>query len=360
MIVQSEIPNPTHFIKSASAATSTKAIRELLSVLPIVSENEYSFDEAHPERGWASGRFHWLPVGKDRGNAGRIKLAGQPENPIAERTVNGMEARIELERQRELKTHPGTPPPSSPRDAAMRYFDLPSLSSLPKWPQPIRGKKPRDYGRDVARGIRVRLVTHKPVEYAVIIEDDGIGQPPDRMHSTLLSLGRSDKPDKPYLIGVFGQGGSSAYAASEFSWIMSRRAPDLLDGATDGVGWTVVKRVVPAGRRDVYWAYLAAHPDGRVARLPVEAADAVGLKHGTRIAHIKYDFGKTEPSASLYRSLNHLLFNPILPYELYTRPAGTRGPDPMWGNGYRLSRLTEEKALDKTFAPQAVEKKGES
>ena len=44
------------------------------------------------------------------------------------------------------------------------------------------------------------------------------------MHRTLLSLGSSDKGDKPYLIGVFGQGGSSTYAASKYSWVLSRRA----------------------------------------------------------------------------------------------------------------------------------------
>src|SRR5436309_623896 len=112
--------------------------------------------------------------------------------------------------------------------------------------------------RDAARFFRtaVSATSSKAIRdlvasLPVVVEDEGIGQPPGRMHATLLSLGRSDKPDKPYLIGVFGQGGSSAYAASEYSWIMSRRVPELLDGAHDGIGWTVIKRIVPAGRRDV-------------------------------------------------------------------------------------------------------------
>jgi len=141
---------------------------------------------------------------------------------------------------------------------------------------------------------------------------------------------------------------------------MSRRVPELLGGDQDGIGWTVIKRIVPAGRRDVYWAYLAAHPDGRVPAISASATDASAFGYGTRIAHVKYNFGPTEPARTLYQSLNHLIFNPVLPYELYTGPA-PRKPDPMWGNGYRLSRLkSEQKDLDKLFEPQPVERKVEA
>src|SRR5262249_43065102 len=156
----------------------------------------------------------------------------------------------------------------------------------------------------------------------------------------------SDKGDKPYLIGVFGQGGSSAYASCEYSWMISRRDPRLLQGNSAGVGWTIIKRIVPAGRRDPYWAYLAAHYDGRVVSFPASAADSIGVHPGTRIAQIGWNVGKLEPARMLYPALNHLLFNPVLPYELYTKPAPARA-DPMWGNAYRLSKLKNtKKALD--------------
>ena len=113
-------------------------------------------------------------------------------------------------------------------------------------------------------------------EFAVFIEDDGIGQAPERMHETLLSLGSSDKGDKPYLIGLFGQGGSSTYAASEYSWCISRRAPEVLDGKSDGVGWTIVRAGFPEGKEDPVLAYLAAHPSGQVSSLPSSAAEAIG------------------------------------------------------------------------------------
>jgi hypothetical protein len=267
---------------------------------------------------------------------------------------------IELERQLELKNQPGQSPPTSPRDAVQRYFEVPPLDELPSWDRPIRGEKALDYVRSIAERNRLRLLRSKmPVQYTVLIEDDGIGQLPSMMHQTLLSLGSSDKPDKPYLIGVFGQGGSSAYAASEFSWIVSRRHNELLDDDSDGIGWTIVKHIYPIGRRDDYFAYLAAHPDGRVPFLAPNLGAEIGLKNGTRIAHVNYNFGRSEPARELYQALNHLLFNPVLPYELYTRPAPGR-PDPMWGNGYRLSRLAESKKdLDKRFDPQEVQRRGD-
>ena len=79
---------------------------------------------------WQPGHLHWIPVGKDRGNGGRIKLAGEPMNPLAERLVNGMESLIEHARLRELKGNPAAVMPNNPRDAVLRYFGFPKLDSI--------------------------------------------------------------------------------------------------------------------------------------------------------------------------------------------------------------------------------------
>lgn len=348
---------PVDFLTQAVAATSISKITALLKQLPIAEESEFSYDIKNPTQDWQEGRLHWVPLGMDRGNAGRIKLAGRPENPIAERSINAMEALIELARRMELLKDPNAPMPKSPREAVLRYFSLPPLDQLPRMTKLIEGKKPREHARELARRIRVRLLFEKTArEFAAFIEDDGIGQAPGRMHETLLSLGSSDKGDKTYLIGLFGQGGSSTYAASEFSWCITRRAPQLLDGQEDGVGWTVVKEVFPKNRRDPYYAYLAAHPNGTVPSLPVSAADAVNLKHGSRFAHLGYNFagGGSAVMRSLYTMLNHILYNPMLPFDLY---AGTTEAT-IYGNGYRLSNASIDKktVLDKTFQPQPLDK----
>lgn len=349
---------PADFIAQAARATTTADVEALLAQLPIVPEEGYAFSEETPEQGWQPGKFHWIPVGRERGNAGRIKLANQPVNPIAERAVNGMEALIELARQRELLADADAAAPSSPRDAVERYFGLPPLDQLPKLVDSPQSKSVRAKARELARQLRVRLLWDKTArEFTIAVEDDGIGQAPSQVHKTLLSLGSTTKADKPYLIGVFGQGGSSAYAVSKYSWVMSRRAPGLLQGAADGVGWTVVKHVFPKGRRDDYFAYLACHPTGQVPHVSGEDADAAKIGHGTRFVHIGYDFGRggSAITRQLYTALNHVLYNPILPFELYSQ---RQSPDPIYGNGYRLSLLgtrgSAPAVLDKLFPPQPV------
>src|SRR5262249_4452286 len=162
---------------------------------------DYSAHEDDPERGWQADHFHWIPVGGERGNAGRIKQANYPVNPIAERTINGMEALIELERQRELIADSRSIDPTSPRAAVRRYFGLPSLDELPKLGESATAKTTRTQARELARRLRVRLVYSKASrEFTVAIEDEGIGQSPAMIHRTLLSLGSTTKADKWYLI----------------------------------------------------------------------------------------------------------------------------------------------------------------
>jgi hypothetical protein len=361
MIEPSSFPtgvSPADFIASAIKASTSSDIEKLLSQLPITPEDDYSYDDANPEAGWRPGYFHWIPVGGERGNAGRIKQANQPVNPIAERAINGMEALIEMARQRELLADSSAVAPSSPRDAVSRYFGLPSLDMLPKLDGSDVSKAIRVKARDMARRLRVTLNYNKAAkEFAVSIEDEGIGQSPAWIHRTLLSLGSTTKADKWYLIGVFGQGGSSAYAVSKYSWVLSRRAPDLLEKDIDGAGWTVIKHVFPKGRRDDYFAYLASSPDGRVPSVSAAQADSAKISHGTRFVHLGYDFGKggSAITRQLYTALNHVLYNPVLPFELYVGSTTAV----VYGNGYRLSslggnRATDAPALDKIFPPQPV------
>ena len=354
-------PDTGEVIDRLLAATNTAAVESVLSCLPIVDPQDYTWSRADPEKGWRDGLLHWVPVGRDRGNAGRIKLAEEPVNPLAERLINGMEAIIELERLRELQRNPEAPIPSSPRDAVQRYFGLPRIDSIPGTPDNKQRRRFEEQLRRIRARLRLRLRYDKQSrEFAVSVEDDGLGQPPSRIHETLLSLGQTDKADKPYLIGVFGQGGSSAFAASKYSIVVSRRAPDICNHHDDGIAWSVVTQVFPKQRRDPYFAYLVASPSGEVPALPPEKAPPSAPEHGTVFVHFGYDFGRTGSAVArtLYQSLNHVLFNPILPYELF---ALKDDADPMYGTAQRLARQTtllrnagETSTLDKSFAPQPV------
>jgi hypothetical protein len=348
---------PIDFLRNTLNATTIPAVDALVAQLPVTDVNCYHYDDENPERGWVAGNYHWIPVGRDRGNAGRIKLAGKPVYPLAERLVNGMEALIELQRLRELAMDKGKDAPASPREAVKRYFDLPPLDQIPKMKDDGEGKALYKSALALSRQLVLKVFTEKKrKEFAVSIRDHGIGQTAIKMHRTLLSLGSSDKGDKQYLIGVFGQGGSSTYAASKCSWIVTRRAPDLLGaGEVDSVGWSIVRHILPKGNRASYFAYLAAHPDGRVLALPADAADAADFKHGSQFCHVGYDFGPfaSAITRSMFTALNHVLYNPVIPF--FTDVAGTEAP--VWGHGYRLSRkkIDDPEILDKTFDPRPIE-----
>lgn len=347
-------------IAKLRSARTTVQVEAALAELPIVDADDYQLDShGKPIGTWKRGYLHWLPVGLDRGNGGRIKLAGEPVNPLAERLVNGMEAIIELERLRELLKDPTAAMPSNPREAVLRYFGLPRLDSIPRMdPQDIR------YNRELIDAVRSKLkimlnFDKKHRQFAVSIRDHGMGQSPLQMHDTLLSLGQSDKADKPYLIGVFGQGGSSAFAASEYSVILSRRARDLVNSTEEaGLGWSVVRQVFPKKySRASYFAYLAASEDGSVPSLDAAGAEKLQFDQGAQFCHVKYDFASSESAVTrlLYQALNHVLFNPVLPYELY---AMKEKPELMQGTGQRLARqvvlLGRPNTLDKTFPAQDV------
>lgn len=345
------------------SARSTAQVEAILATLPVISPDDYQWVSADDRSSsWKDGKLHWVPVGLDRGNGGRIKLAGEPMNPLAERTVNGMEALIELARLRELKKNPGAVRPANPRDAVLRYFGFPKIDTIERLEDEERNAL-RAKIDEVRKNLSVKLDhDKKSKQFSVTIRDHGMGQVPQKMHRTLLSLGESDKADKPYLIGVFGQGGSSAFSVAEYSIVVTRRAPDILKpGEDDGAGWSIVRAIYPKGRRDLYWAYLAATEDGQVPRVSAAETDKAGFEHGAQFTHIKYDFGTADSAIArlMYPALNHVLFNPVLPYDLY---ALKDKPEPMLGTAHRLARRVRlisqsagrNAALDKAFASQAV------
>jgi hypothetical protein len=234
----------------------------------------------------------------------------------------------------------------------LRYFGFPKLDQIERLEDEERKAKTELVDK-ARKELSIKLdFEKKSKEFAVTVRDHGMGQAPENIHRTLLSLGRTDKADKPYLIGVFGQGGSSAFSIAKYSIVISRRATDIRkNGEGAGAGWTIVREIQPKGRRDPYYAYLAAAEDGTVP--VIDSLHAGKFGHGAHFCHIAYDFGASDSSIarSMYQSLNHVLFNPVLPYDLY---ALKDAPDPMKGSAQRLTqrvrRFGSSAALEKSFA----------
>ena len=57
--------------------------------------------------------------------------------------------------------------------------------------------------------------------------------------------------------------------------------------------------------------------DGAVPACRAAEADKAGFTRGAQFTHIKYDFGAADSAIArlMYPALNHVLFNPVMPYE---------------------------------------------
>ncbi len=145
--------------------------------------------------------------------------------------------------------------------------------------------------------------------------------------------------DKLYLLGSFGQGGSSTFYFCPYAVILSRRCPILLDSRNDEVGWTIVRKYDDDSLKAFRYEYLV-DSEGQVPRfrpnlLPPEHCLA---QHGTYIIHVAYDLGRlrTRFSLNAYRYFDHMLFDPVLPYALEDHRQGTSFNRVMRGARARL------------------------
>lgn len=231
--------------------------------------------------------------------------------------------------------------PQSPREAATAWYGVPKagLNDLTKSER-----------RALAENVRVTLEQsgrkHDPT---VVIEDRGIGQHPLEFPKGLLSLNRSNKLHKRWLQGAYGQGGSATFRFSDYTLLIGRRKPSLLDGQDDLVGWTVVweddgdpyEEALPV------YKYLVG-PDNEIPVFDVGSLPDPDW-HGVRIVHISYELRKyaqayTQLETGIWGMFHSALFDPVLPFivsgrrEIDTRASRSPGPTrTVIGNAARLN-----------------------
>jgi hypothetical protein len=180
--------------------------------------------------------YTWRPVGDNDANYGIINIGSDPGNALIERVTNAIDGVIEREALRQLGKGRRGSVPASPREAVEVWFRVPGgrVSNLG---DPIK-RQP------LADNVVVTLLDgdhrRRP---SVMIRDRGVGLTPNLIPTTILSLSGTNKIDKPYLAGAYGQGGSTALAFSpEGTLFVSRRQPDLLrDGQTEVVALTFAR-----------------------------------------------------------------------------------------------------------------------
>lgn len=238
----------------------------------------------------------WTPVGREN-NRGTIEASSDPGRSLIERLTNGIDAVLEDENIR----HKGQPECSSPREAAQAWLGVPS-SGLSALSTKERQKLADRVSLEVAPG------DGDASRRLVVVRDRGTGILPEHMAETILSLSESNKIKKRYVVGAYGQGGSSTFACSRYSFIASRSAV----GHT--VGFTVVKYYEPPPDDEAKvgnYVYLTLA--GKVLEI---STSQTSLEIGTKVSHFGYDLSRYSGAlgpASVYGLLNGILFDPVMP-----------------------------------------------
>ena len=258
------------------------------------------FESSHPG-------VIWLSLGREN-NRGAVEAASDPGRSLIERLTNGFDAILEAEWVR----HKGRPECASPREAAEAWLGLPSSG--------LAGYSRRDRQR-LADNLSIYLDDGEGSwsERTVVVRDRGTGILPDQMPGTILSLNESNKSRKKYLIGAYGQGGSSTFASSKYTFIASRFSEQ------PAIGFTVVKFLEPPADDELKvgnYVYLAL--DGKVLTvdLPLDK-----FATGTHVQHFAYDlshYGGALGPGSVYGLLNQVLFDPVVPLWLDNKVHGWR------------------------------------
>lgn len=259
-----------------------------------------NFEKSHGEE------IQWVPVGGKRYNSGVIETSGDPGRAFIERVTNAIDAVLENEHAR----HGGKPDCRSPKEAAASWLNIP-IEGLSKLSAAER--------RRLSQHVQVKLMSGEARESRTIeIRDKGIGLTPEEMPSTILSLNEGNKIEKHYLVGVFGQGGSSTFAVSRYSVIASKKTEH------GTVGFTIVRYedLPPEKFKRGQYVYLTLN-----GHVPEIELDDAAFPNGTLVRHLGYDLSQYSSPvgpSSVYGLLNQILFYSVLPIWLDSELHGYR------------------------------------
>ena len=175
-----------------------------------------------------------------------------------------MDAVLELEHER----HFGLPICRSPREAAIAWLGIPENGLSAMMPAQRRSLAPR---------VTIKLEPGEGRESRVVeIRDRGVGVIPEEMPNTILSLNESNKIQKHYLAGIYGQGGSSTFTFSRYTLVASRYKDQP-------VGFTLAKflDLPPEEYKTGHYVYLVFQ-DGTVLQADLSAQE---FPAGTVVRH---------------------------------------------------------------------------
>ncbi|MBI2133628.1 hypothetical protein HYU11_03015 [Candidatus Woesearchaeota archaeon] len=239
----------------------------------------------------------WRDLGDIEQNHARVNIVSNPESTIIERITNGMDALLELSAMKDGKIKNAT----SPREAVKGLLDIKDgyLSNLSQ----------SEETKIIPDKIQVEVFVKVGDGVNLFFRDRGIGLIKEEMPDTILALNSSNKFRKPFLIGQYGQGGSTTCAFSKYSIIITRKAE------SHEIAFTVIRF------NELSDDHLAK--DGKYEYLvlnkipPSIESDGIQFDPGTLVAHLNYETYINKGFINYFQVLDHYLFDPPLPYSLF-------------------------------------------
>jgi hypothetical protein len=246
------------------------------------------------------GKFR--PLGDLPGNHGAVEVGGDSDSAATERITNAIDATLDLAAEQ----NPTLKSCRSPREFVEKWHEIPGGQLANEKSDAKLDNLADRVGITISyeRGDKEKTMT-------VEIRDNGMGIAPDKMPGTILSLHGTNKMEKWYLVGQFGQGGAVTLRFSEFSIIITRAAI-ARPGHSDQVGFTILKYSEPAGNERFGSYCYVVGPDNLPFSVPATDLD---FAVGTVVRHINYEVGFSGSlvPASAYAVLHAKLFDPLLP-----------------------------------------------
>ena len=294
------------------------------------------------------GNDHWKPLGGIESNYGIIE--NQQSSPIAaliEKVTNSIDATL-MKKCYEADIDPESENAPRSMGEAVSLFYPDSY-----WDIKTKRRKQAE---------EIQIIADGPTDdTAVIIYDNGEGQPPEMFEKTFLSLMKGNKNKIPFVQGKYNMGGSGAIVfcgKNGYQLIGSKR----YDGTGD-FGFTLVRQH-PLTKEDkktiknTWYEYLVIND-----KIPSFTIDTLDLKlhikkftTGTIIKLYSYQFGNRYGFAQeLNQHLTEYLFEPALP--ILTKDTKERYPNNkvLETDLFGLKRRLEEEEKDylqKTFVEE--------
>jgi len=243
----------------------------------------------------------WRPFGDREMNISTIRISSDPLSSLAERITNAIDATIELYAEK----NPTVKNVTSPRIFVEKTFNIPK-GSLAELHLPKEKERLTDQ-----LSIELVLKDGDSEETPTIdIIDNGIGVPREEAYRSILGLNSSNKRSKRYLMGIYGQGGSTTLQFSEYVVYVSKSA--LSD---KNEYWFTIVRFNPGGPdvKDGTYEYIVSSEDS----LPFCVVPRnQPFKGNTLIRHINYNLSisKQPLLLDIYNGMMMYLFDPVLPF----------------------------------------------